>query len=228
MTRGPSVHITKLCVRLGGVQLLSNVSLDVKVGEVHCIVGPNGGGKTTLARALLGQIPYEGRIVFDGRPGFVTGYAPQSLDLDRSLPFTVSDLMAVMNQRRPAFFGRGGNRVAEQDAALERLGLSGKSKRLFGFLSGGERQRLLFAQALVPSPDLLIMDEPTSNMDEAGSRLVESIVQDLRTQGATVIWINHDWDQVRRVADSVTLLQGRVAAHGEAARVYEVLAGELA
>jgi zinc transport system ATP-binding protein len=226
MTRGPSVHISRLCVDLGGVEVLSDIALDVEAGEVHCVVGPNGGGKTTLVRALLGQMPYRGKIVFDGAPGFVTGYAPQSLDLDRSLPLTVNDLMGIMNQRRPAFLGRARSRIAEQEGVLDRLGLTGKGKQLFGFLSGGERQRLLFAQALLPDPDLLIMDEPTSNMDRDGARLVEAIVADLRARGTTVIWINHDWDQVHRVANTVTLLRGRVAAQGSAARVFEVLAGE--
>jgi zinc transport system ATP-binding protein len=228
MTIGPSIHIRKLSVQLSGVQILSNVTFDVEGGKVHCIVGPNGGGKTTLIRSLLGQMPYKGKIAFKGMPEFVTGYAPQSLDLDRSLPLTVNDLMAVMNQLRPAFLGRSRNRIAEQDAVLERLGLNGKGKQLFGFLSGGERQRLLFAQALVPNPDLLIMDEPTSNMDRDGSQLVEAIVADLRAKGTTVVWINHDWDQVHRVADTVTLLQGNVAAQGSAKRVFDVLSGATA
>lgn len=226
MTRGPSVHISNLCVRLGGIEILSNVTLDLEAGQVHCIVGPNGGGKTTLVRALLGQMPYQGKIVFEGIPGFVTGYAPQSLEIDRSLPFTVNDLMGIMNQRRPVFLGRSSSTIPEQNAALERLGLSHKGRRLFGYLSGGERQRLLFAQALVPRPDLLLMDEPTSNMDEDGSRLVEDIVADLRGQGTTVVWVNHDWNQVRRVADTVTLMQGRIVTQGPATRVYRVLEGE--
>ncbi|MCP8936911.1 metal ABC transporter ATP-binding protein [Alsobacter sp. SYSU M60028] len=226
MTKGPHVSIRNLSVRLGGVQVLAGIDLDAAPGRVHCVVGPNGGGKTTLLRALLGQMPYDGEIAFEGEPGFVTGYAPQSLDLDRSLPLTVNDLMALMGQRRPAFLGRARATAQVQDAALGRLGLAGKGERLFGVLSGGERQRMLFAQALAPMPDLLVMDEPTSNMDEAGARLVESIVRDLRAQGSTILWVNHDWEQVRRVADDVTLLRGRVAARGAPAQVLERVAGE--
>ncbi|MEJ1160590.1 metal ABC transporter ATP-binding protein [Prosthecomicrobium sp. N25] len=228
MSRGPAVMIRDLTVRLGGLEQLAGVSLSVAPGTVHCIVGPNGGGKTTLVRAILGQVPYTGTIAFDGSSEFTIGYAPQSLDLDRSLPLTVSDVMALMNQRRPAFLGRSGRLRAAQDAALARLGLAGKERQLFGFLSGGERQRLLFAQALVPAPDLLVMDEPTSNMDDAGARLVEAIVADLRQQGTTVVWVDHDWEQVRRIADTVTHIRGRVVATGPAARVLGTLAGEVA
>ncbi len=212
--RGPAIHFKNVDVQLGGQQVLSGVTFDVAPGTVHCIVGPNGGGKTTLVRALLGQMPYDGTISFDGPSDMVIGYAPQSLDIDRTLPLTVRDVLAVMNQRRPAFLGRSMRNQAALDTVLERLGLAQKTKRLFGVLSGGERQRLFFAQALVPHPDLLIMDEPTSNMDEAGIRLVEGIVKEISTAGVTVLWVNHDWDQVRRVATTVTVINRKVAAHG--------------
>ncbi len=214
--RGPSVRFVGVSVTLGGQQILSGVSFDVAAGEVHCIVGPNGGGKTTLVRALLGQMPFDGTISMEGPRAPVIGYAPQSLDLDRSLPFTVLDVLAVMNQRRPAFAGRSSRCVQGQDEILERVGLRQKSNRLFGFLSGGERQRLLFAQALLPAPDILIMDEPTSNMDEEGSRLVERIVHEICAGGTTVIWINHDLEQVGRVADAVTGISRKVISHGPA------------
>lgn len=216
---GPAIQFQNVDVHLGGQLVLSGVSFAVAAGDIHCIVGPNGGGKTTLVRALLGQVPYDGTIaVADGaRP--VIGYAPQSLDIDRTLPLTVRDVLAVMNQRRPAFLGRSRRYRAEQDAALERLGLGGKTKRLFGVLSGGERQRLFFAQALIPRPDLLIMDEPTSNMDAPGIALVEELVRELSGQGVTVLWINHDWDQVRRVARTATIVNRTVIAHGSPADI---------
>jgi zinc transport system ATP-binding protein len=212
--RGPAVTFDNVRVRLGGQDILAGASFKIAKGEIHAIVGPNGGGKTTLIRALLGQLPYEGVITMEPPGPVVIGYAPQSIDLDRNMPVTTRDVMAMMNQRLPVFLGRARTSRAAQDAALERMGLSAKSKRMFGQLSGGERQRLLFAQALIPSPDLLIMDEPTSNMDEEGARLVERVVGELRAGGTTVIWINHDWDQVRRIADTVTGINRTVTLHG--------------
>ncbi len=214
MMPGPAIRFRNVNVSLGGHSILSDVSFDVAAGEVHCIVGPNGGGKTTLVRALLGQAPFDGKIELEGVANPVIGYAPQSLDLDRTLPFTVLDVLAVMNQRRPAFLGRSTVGMAEQDAMLRRVGLEKKSKRLFGFLSGGERQRLLFAQALLPRPDLLIMDESTSNMDDEGARLVEKMVDEASDAGTTVLWVNHDLEQVCRVARTATAVSRRILSHG--------------
>jgi zinc transport system ATP-binding protein len=217
--RGPAVQVRNLTVRLGGQSILDDVSFDVPPASVHAIVGPNGGGKTTLVRALLGQVPCDGTVRFEAVSKPVIGYVPQSLDLDRTMPLTVLDILAVMNQRRPAFLGRSGRHRRDQDAALARVGLAGKEHRLFGVLSGGERQRLLFAQALVPAPDLLVLDEPTSNMDEQGDGLIEALVMELARDGVTVLWVNHDWEQVRRVASGVTAISHRVTAHGTPADI---------
>ncbi len=209
---GPSVRFRGVSVALGGQRILEGVTFDVAAGGVHCIVGPNGGGKTTLVRALLGQAPFTGQITLEGVKDPVIGYAPQSLDIDRSLPFTVLDALAVMNQRRPAFFGRARKDRAAQDSALKRVGLADKARSLFGVLSGGERQRILFAQALIPTPDLLIMDEPTANLDDEGSALIETMVKEISAAGTTVIWVNHDLDQVRRAAGAITSISRTAAA----------------
>lgn len=222
MMSGPSIQFDHVGVQFGGLDILNDVSFGIRPGTVHCIVGPNGGGKTTLMKALLGLVRFTGSIRIEGPPRPVVGYAPQSIELDRNLPLTVLDVMAVMNQRRPAFVGRAPGRRQAQDAALERLGLASRRDRLFGQVSGGERQRLLVAQALVPAPDLLLMDEPTSNMDAAGSLLVEGLARELAAAGATVIWVNHDWNQVRRVADEVTEISRRLIASGRPADVLPV------
>src|SRR5690606_32390939 len=105
----------------------------------------NGGGKTSLVRALVGQMPHSGRISIHWQEGRVTGYVPQVLDLDRSLPVTVADFMALSCQRRPAFLGVSRARRGQIDAVLARLGLQHRRRAMIGSLSGGERQRLLFA-----------------------------------------------------------------------------------
>lgn len=211
---GPRIRFADVSLTLGGQAILSGVSFTVPAGSIHCIVGPNGGGKTTLVRCLLGQLPHAGSIVIEGAGGATIGYAPQFLEIDRTLPLTVSDLLATMDQRRPAFWNRAPRNKAAHAAALARVGLAEKAGRLFGHLSGGERQRLLFAQALVPMPGLLIMDEPTANMDGAGTALVVEIVRDLARNGVTVLWVNHDWEQVRSVADGVTGINGSVMFTG--------------
>jgi zinc transport system ATP-binding protein len=216
--QGPTIVLSEVGLELGGNQILESISCRFDAGKVHAIIGPNGGGKTSLMLAILGQMPHNGSIVLEGGREGAIGYAPQSLEFDRTLPLTVGDIMAVMNQRRPAFLGRVGGR-ADWQRALEAVGLGAMRDRRFGALSGGERQRVLLAQAITPRPRLLILDEPTSNMDGEAMNRTEGIVENLRQQGTTVLWVNHDWDQVRRVADTVTMINLRLQGQGEPAHI---------
>ncbi|PJR09932.1 manganese ABC transporter ATP-binding protein [Sinorhizobium meliloti] len=216
---GPAVVFADVSLTLGGNEILKDISLRLEPGHIHGIVGPNGGGKSSLMLSLLGQMPHGGTIRLDGNPAPVIGYAPQSLDFDRTLPLTVSDVLAIMNQRRPAFLGHGVEPRQNWEAALDAVGLLELRNRLFGALSGGQRQRVLLAQAISPMPDLLIMDEPTSNMDRDATRRTEEIVTDLRSRGVTVLWVNHDWDQIRRAADTVTGINHTILFHGSPADV---------
>ncbi|MFD1702952.1 metal ABC transporter ATP-binding protein [Methylopila henanensis] len=212
---GPRVSFLGAGLTLGGAEILRGVDLEIAAGYVHAIVGPNGGGKSSLVRALLGQAPHSGEIAIDwpGAPG-VTAYVPQALDFDRGLPMTVTDALAAMTARRPAFL-----RPAARDrdaivSALARVGMAEKAGRLVGALSGGERQRALMAQALIPEPDLLVLDEPMAALDEAGVAAFETLIAELKARGATVLWIEHDLAAVRRLADRVTGLNRSVLFDG--------------
>jgi zinc transport system ATP-binding protein len=212
--QGPHVTFSEVGLELGGTPILDRVSLDVKPGQIHCLIGPNGGGKTSLIRSLLGEMPHTGRIAIEWRDSSVIGYVPQSLDFDKTLPVTVSDFMALIVQRRPAFLGLRGDLRHLVAAALDRVGLGGKQHRKLGDLSGGERQRVLFAQALMPEPALLLLDEPMTAMDERGARIIEQTVLEIAAAGTTVIWIAHDLEQVRRTADAVTCINRDVRFTG--------------
>lgn len=204
--KGPSVRFSGVSLALGGTPIFENVSFEVAPGTIHCLVGPNGGGKSSLMRSVLGEMPITGEIELAWQEGRTIGYVPQSLEFDRLLPVSVNDFMALIGQRRPAFLGLRKRYRSTVSAALERVGLAGKERRKIGDLSGGERQRLLLAQVLIPPPALLLLDEPVSAMDESGERLFEEIVSELARDGATVIWIAHDFAQVRRLAQRVTCL----------------------
>lgn len=219
--RGPALVFDRVSLQLGGTQVLEDLSFRVEAGALHCLVGPNGGGKTSLVRALLGQMPHSGTIRLEGGIKGPMGYVPQLPDFDRHVPMTVNDVMALLGQRKPAFLGPSRAARAASAAALARTGVAAKGRHPFGGLSGGERQRVLLAQALVPAPWLLILDEPTAGIDEPGVRLVENLVTELNQEGVTILWINHDLDQVRRLARSVTGVNRRVLFHGAPADVLD-------
>ncbi|WP_425930395.1 metal ABC transporter ATP-binding protein [Pseudomonas sp. NyZ201] len=212
---GPSIAFDDVSLRLGGTQVLDNVSFSVPAGALHCLIGPNGGGKTSLVRALLGQMPHTGSIRLQGSASPL-GYVPQLLDFDRNVPMTVDDVMALLSQRKPAFLGPSRRARAAYAKALARTGVGELGATAFGSLSGGQRQRVLLAQAISPMPRLLILDEPTAGIDEAGVNLVEGLIAELNATGVTVLWINHDLEQVRRIAHSVTLINQQVLFHGPA------------
>lgn len=218
---GPAVVFDHVSLQLGGTQILEDVSFRVEAGALHCLVGPNGGGKTSLVRALLGQMPHTGQIRLEGQAMAPLGYVPQLPDFDRNVPMTVNDVMALLGQRRPAFLGASRATRAATAAALARTGLASKGAYPFGSLSGGERQRVMLAQALQPPPRLLILDEPTIGIDEPGMRLVEELVLEQQGRGTTILWINHDLEQVARVAQAVTGINRQVLFHGAPDQVRE-------
>ncbi len=212
--KGPTIEFDRVNLTLGATPILEDVTFTVRAGTIHCIVGANGGGKTSLVRSLLGQMPHSGRIGIQWGDNRIIGYVPQTLDFDKSLPITVGDFLAMATQRRPVFLGVSKARRAEIDRTLERLGLNGKRKAKLGSLSGGERQRVLLAQALIPEPALLVLDEPTTGLDMAGKQILQRTIVEFARAGGTVVWINHDIAQVGEIADALTYIDRKVLLDG--------------
>lgn len=214
--QGPAIHVTNLALKLGNSPILSDMNFSIAAGALHCFIGPNGGGKTSTVRCLLGQMPHSGEIRFewDGATERTIGYVPQLIEMERTLPLTIDNFMTALSQNKPAFMSTRKDVKQKIDAALERVGLSAKRKFMIGSLSGGERQRLLFAQALIPAPALLVLDEPMTSLDEGGARLFESLISEIHAGGTTVLWINHDLEQVKRLAQTITVVDKGVVAHG--------------
>ncbi|WP_337154009.1 metal ABC transporter ATP-binding protein [Pseudomonas protegens] len=217
LLRGPAIEFDQVSLTLGRTTILDRVAFQVQPGSVHALVGPNGGGKSSLIKTLLGQMPHQGqlRLQWPDAPGTI-GYVPQALEFDRGLPMTVDDFMAAMCQRRPAFLGLSRHYAQAIGEALERVSMQDKRKRRMGALSGGERQRVLLAQGLIPAPQLLVLDEPMSALDEAGIQVFERLLHDWRQSGITLLWIEHDLEAVGRLADRVTGLNRRVLFDGPA------------
>ena len=200
------LEIIGFTVSHGSETLLSDVSFSVRRGTLHALVGANGAGKTTLLSAILGQTPFSGRIVAHWAHTGRIGYVPQVFHVDRTLPVTVADFLALTRQQRPVCFGVSAPAAHRISLLLDRVGLKGFERRPLSVLSGGELRRVLLAYALDPLPELLMLDEPASGLDQYAARWLDETLMSLKGE-VTVVMVSHDSDQVRRTADHVTLIE---------------------
>ena len=199
-----------------GRERLAGVTFALPAGRIAAVLGPNGGGKTTLFRALLGELPVRrGVVELAGAPAYV----PQ---MDRTrLDFPVSALDVVLmgaDRRTPAW-----RRIARRDrdaadAALEQVGLADRARERFGALSGGQRQRVLLARALLQDAPVLLLDEPLSGVDAVSAARIEEVFAHLRADGRALLVATHDVEQARRW-DAVLCLNGRQVTFGAPADV---------
>jgi zinc transport system ATP-binding protein len=193
-----------LSVRQGGAEVLSNVTLAIDPGEIVTILGPNGSGKSTLLRALLGILPPSGGTV-SREKDLRVGYVPQRLAVDPSLPISVRRFLSL-----PA-------RVtdAAAAAALQRVGLGDIGARQVAALSGGQLQRVLLARALLSSPQILVLDEPTQGLDQQGEAGFYRLIEEVRREtGAAVLMVSHDLHVVMAASDRVICLNHHICCEG--------------
>ena len=213
----PLLEIDSLVVRRHHEALLDGVTLRVERGSIHVLVGPNGAGKSTLISAILGQIPFDGRIAMNWTGSGTIGYVPQSFAVDPTLSVTVADFLALTRQRRPVCLGLTSDCRLAIARLLDRVGLSGLESRPLAVLSGGELRRVLLAHALDPEPELLLLDEPTAGLDESAVRILDELLLAAKQTGRTTVFmVSHDLEQARRVADRVTVLDRCVVLEGSA------------
>jgi zinc transport system ATP-binding protein len=201
------LEISDLTVRPGGLSVVSNLSLSVARGSVHALVGSNGAGKTTVLSAILGLTPFTGRIVAHWVARGRIAYVPQQFHVDRTLPVTVLDFLALTRQACPVCLGVTAATRTRVARLLDRVGLAGFEDRPLSILSGGELRRVLSAHALDPLPELLILDEPAAGLDELALQWLDKTLLALKGE-ITVLMVSHDAGQVARLADSVTTLSG--------------------
>jgi ABC-2 type transport system ATP-binding protein len=224
-TAPPAVALTGLTKRFGAVTAVDGLDLVVQPGEVVAFLGPNGAGKTSTIDVLLGlSRPDAGTVEVFGRAprtavaqGLVTAVMQTGgLLKDLTVGETVELTAALFAHTRP---------VAE---ALERAGLAGIAGRRVGKCSGGQQQRLRFAMALLPEPELLILDEPTTGMDVEGRRDFWGAIRSDAEQGRTVLFATHYLDEADAYADRIVLISGgRIVADGTAAEIKAMSAGRL-
>ncbi|MGL4204552.1 MAG: zinc ABC transporter ATP-binding protein AztA [Aeromonadaceae bacterium] len=193
---------------------------EVAPGSLLAVIGPNGGGKSTLLKGILGQLaPLEGQV----RLGVATqqiGYLPQQSRIDRQFPITVREMVAMGLWRHCGLFGRlAREQRVKVAAALERVGLEGMSEANLDALSGGQLQRALFARLWLQEADLMLLDEPFSAIDTQTSEDLLGVLREWQAAGKTVLAVLHDMTQVSRHFPQSLLLAREVIAWGPTSEV---------
>ncbi len=233
-TRGPAVRLEDASVRLGGRTIWAHVDLEVDPGQFVAVLGPNGVGKSTLIKALLGSLPLAGgRATVLGRPpgeaGREIGYLPQRRNLDPGLRVRGIDVVRLGSDgERWGLPLPGGARFSARrradrdrvDEVIELVGASTYAHRPIGQVSGGEQQRLLIAQALVRRPHMLLLDEPLDSLDLPNQASVAALISDISTEyGITVLIVAHDVNPIVSYLDGVVYVARGGAVSGPPDRV---------
>lgn len=223
MKKPDSIEIRDLSLAYQGKEVLANLNSHIPIGKMTFLIGPNGSGKSSLLKILAGILPYSGAVCIPSRSTqepYQIGYVPQRLDMDISLPLTVTEFMAMSliachhspKQRRESI-----------EFALSTTGTMSLRDSHLGTLSGGQLQRVLLARAIIHKPTLLLLDEPEAGIDKQGESEMFSLIQTLnQSQSMTAVIVSHNLKQVSQYADYVILFghigQG-IIAEGAASEV---------
>jgi len=218
MTKASVVSIENLWVRLDDRTVLEDVNIEVKGGDFLGLIGPNGGGKTTLLRAILGLIkPSRGRVLVLGtRPEAARkriGYLPQKSLFDQKFPISALEVVMMGRYGKMGLFGRYSSE--DRDAALAALSavrMQEHADREIGSLSGGQQQRIFVARALVSDPDLLLLDEPANGIDSSRQREFYELLSELNEK-MTIIMVSHDISAVSTYVKKIACVNRRLFYH---------------
>mgnify|MGYP000998803449 CR=1 FL=1 len=217
-----AVEIENLTVYYQEVCALSNISLTIKDKEFIGIIGPNGGGKTTLLRSILGLIrSYTGNIRIYGRSPDkahgLLGYVPQLAKFNRNFPISVMEvvLMGRLSGRIPVFHRYTAEDRSIAESIMNDLGIYELRNRQIGQLSGGQLQRVLIARALAVQPKILLLDEPTASLDAGSKSDIYDILKKLN-ETITIILVSHDMAAISSYIHTLACLNTKLYYHGEA------------
>lgn len=208
--------VENLGVKFDDNEVLKGLNFFIQKGDVLAIVGPNGAGKSVLFRALLGLIPYSGKVQW--APKLKVSYVPQKFNIDKELPLSVRE-----------FFDFKKKSHEEVVAALKSVGITDEHhienhvlKQRLGWLSGGQLQRILIAWSIMDNPDVLLFDEPTAGIDIGGEETIYNLLKKLKDEkGFTIVLISHDLNIVYKYANNVICVNKEMICYGEPSTVLD-------
>ncbi|MBU2891832.1 ATP-binding cassette domain-containing protein [Colwellia sp. D2M02] len=218
---GPAIEINNLGIQLGKITLLSAVSTTMSAGLWHGIVGPNGGGKSTLLKSIAGLMPHSGSIamLWSNTKAPIIGYMPQLAPFEQSLPISVLDYLRLNSQNRPVWLSF--KKRSEINDVVELLAIKTLLNNRVGTLSMGERQRVLLACALLQKPSLLLLDEPLAGIDKAGQEKILAVLTDFKKQGGTIVMVEHNWQVLQQYCDQAYFIDGGLKKSGNPTEVLQ-------
>ena len=211
------INIADVSVRYGENVALDHVNLRVYSGDFIGVIGPNGGGKTTLVKAILGAVEYEGKIEYskklDGPFGRQIGYLPQQNDFDSKFPISVREVVLSGLQQRKGF-GRPYTAADKKkaDELLEQIGINEIASRPIGQVSGGQMQRALLCRSLISDPQLLILDEPANFVDNKFEKELYELLHELNERMA-IVMVSHDLGTITSVVKNIVCVNRHVHRH---------------
>lgn len=214
------IKIEHLNVFYSENKALTDVQLKLESGGIIGMIGPNGGGKSTLIKAILNIIPYSGKVLIEGKESkkFLKNiaYVEQKSNIDLTFPITVKECVSLGTYTGLKLFQKVGSkewlRVAQ---ALEKVNLSEYADRQIGELSGGQFQRVLLARCLVQEADYIFLDEPFVGIDSVSEKIIMDILQDLKEQGKLILIVHHDLSKVKVYFDELIILNKEIIAYGK-------------
>ncbi|MEM7097879.1 MAG: metal ABC transporter ATP-binding protein [Pseudomonadota bacterium] len=213
MIAAPQIKLEEMSVSIDRRMLLKPMDLEIPPHSWCGIVGPNGGGKSTLMKAIAGLLDHDGLITLHwplNHPGRV-GYMPQRVELDNSLPVTVQDYLRMHSERRPVWL----RTVPDEHltSLIKQLEIQPFLNQRIGSLSMGQHQRVMLCAALSNNPQLLMLDEPMAGVDQGGREILLDVLGHYHREGGSILMVEHNWEIVRDQCDRVVWIdQGLVSA----------------
>lgn len=214
----PVLEIKNLFFNYEKENILEDISLDVLQNDFLAIIGPNGGGKSTLLKLILGILPLQqGMVNINGKnPSkalHMIGYVPQNTNINIDFPITAIEVVAMghVGSKRP-LLGYSKEEISCAMSSLRRVGMESFARHTIGSLSGGQRQRVMIARALCANPEILLLDEPTANIDVAGQKQIYDLLRELN-RSMTIVVVSHDISVILGYATKVAHINKRLIFH---------------